>query len=101
MLYRNLCIVYICIYKICFLNHLKIDYIYQFSLPPNTSVCIFPKDKDILSDNHRAVIKFRKFNIIQYFYLIYCPYSYFINCCNYVLYGILVPPVQETTQCHE
>lgn len=53
-----------CIY---FQNHVKADDIHQSPLPPNTPVCVSPKDKDILLDNHSIVVKFRKFNIVTIF----------------------------------
>lgn len=57
----------------------------MFLVPKWSSVC-FLRRKDNLLHNHSTVIKLESLTLIDYCYLIYNPYSNFLNCPNNVLY---------------
>ena len=54
------------------------------------------KDRGILLHIHSTVTDFRNHNMDTIFFLIYSPYSDFINCLNNVLIGILFPSSTES-----
>lgn len=51
---------------------------------PPTYLCVYPKNKDILTNDHNTVIKF---NINEVCYLIWRFYSNFTSCIRNVLYS--------------